>query len=94
MQKKTLIYAHTNSFTLPTWDTNLGSPTLTCARSWRLCGITLAIRSSAYILNAEKDPDLRAHEFAHSPDLGHQPRIANFNLRPKLETLWNYSCYT
>jgi len=61
MQKNTLIYAHTNPHTLPTWDTNLGSSTLTCTRSWRLCGITLAIRSSVYILNAEKDPDLRAH---------------------------------
>jgi len=44
-----MIYAHTNSPILPTWDTNLGSPTLICARSWILCGITPAIRSRAYI---------------------------------------------
>ena len=35
------------------------------------------------------DNDLRAHEFAHSPYLSHQPRLANGYLRLKLETLWN-----
>jgi len=42
----TLIYAHTNSLTLPTGWHQQRFTNVTCARSWRLCGFISAIHAT------------------------------------------------
>ena len=57
--------------------------------------VSQTVTGSATILapppiRLQKHPDLRTHDFAHSPYMWHEPRLANCNcLKP--ETLWNHS---